>query len=360
MATVTVRSSGGDYSSLQAALTGEAGTLSAPLTIDCAGFADTYTSTVNGGSWGLTASNYLEIKGTDPKGSRLGFDTGRYYLDLSNAAVAVDLSGAGDFVRVIDLQFKNARETTLEVDSNNTDSDIRVTGCVFWGTGICSRQIQLSKHQGPVYVVNCLFYDDPSNSVIDSTLYANENKATSSSNLFVYNCGFFYGNASVENRILRFRDGASSAFFKNCWIYDANTSNTQYRESTNGTLTIVTSFMTAASSSDLPFTTGTTITFEDISNGDPTLDDFRLASGDASLLDGGTDLSSDSDFSFSVDFFGSTRSGTWDVGPHELVPSGTPAKIWNGSSWITGTPKVWNGSTWVAGTPKVWDGSAWV
>lgn len=36
------------------------------------------------------------------------------------------------------------------------------------------------------------------------------------------------------------------------------------------------------------------------------------------------------------------------------------SKVWNGSSWVAGTPKVWNGSSWVAGTAKVWNGSSWV
>ena len=36
-------------------------------------------------------------------------------------------------------------------------------------------------------------------------------------------------------------------------------------------------------------------------------------------------------------------------------------KVWNGSSWVSATPKVWNGSVWTgAKTGRVWDGSAWV
>lgn len=38
-----------------------------------------------------------------------------------------------------------------------------------------------------------------------------------------------------------------------------------------------------------------------------------------------------------------------------------PLKIWNGSSWVSATPKVWNGSVWTgAKTGRVWNGSAWV
>jgi hypothetical protein len=36
-------------------------------------------------------------------------------------------------------------------------------------------------------------------------------------------------------------------------------------------------------------------------------------------------------------------------------------KVWNGSSWVSATPKVWNGSAWTgAKTGRVWNGSAWV
>ena len=36
-------------------------------------------------------------------------------------------------------------------------------------------------------------------------------------------------------------------------------------------------------------------------------------------------------------------------------------KVWNGSSWVSATPKVWNGSAWTgAKTGRVWDGSSWV
>lgn len=39
-----------------------------------------------------------------------------------------------------------------------------------------------------------------------------------------------------------------------------------------------------------------------------------------------------------------------------------PLKVWNGSSWLTGSAlKVWNGSSWTAAkTGKVWNGSSWI
>jgi len=33
--------------------------------------------------------------------------------------------------------------------------------------------------------------------------------------------------------------------------------------------------------------------------------------------------------------------------------------VYNGTSWVSGTPYVWNGSAWVRGMAYVWNGSVW-
>lgn len=46
---------------------------------------------------------------------------------------------------------------------------------------------------------------------------------------------------------------------------------------------------------------------------------------------------------------------------YSYTPPSQEISVWNGTSWVTSTPKVWNGTAWV--TPsviKVWNGSAWV
>ena len=53
----------------------------------------------------------------------------------------------------------------------------------------------------------------------------------------------------------------------------------------------------------------------------PGSDDFHLQSG-SDGVDDGTNLSSDSNYSFDDDIDGDTRSGTWDIGFDEYTPSG--------------------------------------
>lgn len=34
-------------------------------------------------------------------------------------------------------------------------------------------------------------------------------------------------------------------------------------------------------------------------------------------------------------------------------------KVWNGTSWVSGTPYVWNGTQWVRGLAYIWNGTSW-
>jgi hypothetical protein len=46
---------------------------------------------------------------------------------------------------------------------------------------------------------------------------------------------------------------------------------------------------------------------------------------------------------------------------YQYIPPAQEVSIWNGTSWVTSTPKVWNGTSWVSPTAiKVWNGTSWV
>ena len=51
---------------------------------------------------------------------------------------------------------------------------------------------------------------------------------------------------------------------------------------------------------------------------------------------------------------GSTNTSTLTI----TVTSG--ARVWNGTTFVSGTTRVWNGTTFVSGTTRVWNGSGWV
>jgi hypothetical protein len=63
--------------------------------------------------------------------------------------------------------------------------------------------------------------------------------------------------------------------------------------------------------------------------------DFALASDDTSALDAGTSLAADGSWSFSDDILGTTRSGTWDVGPYEYVSAGSGVTASPGAGSLT-------------------------
>lgn len=52
-------------------------------------------------------------------------------------------------------------------------------------------------------------------------------------------------------------------------------------------------------------------------------------------------------------------TSTWSATRSLLMTTG--GKVWNGTSWVTGTVQVWNGTGWVAASGVVvWNGTAWV
>lgn len=46
---------------------------------------------------------------------------------------------------------------------------------------------------------------------------------------------------------------------------------------------------------------------------------------------------------------------------YSYTPPAQEVSVWNGTSWVTSTPKIWNGTSWVNPTAiKVWNGTSWV
>ena len=66
-------------------------------------------------------------------------------------------------------------------------------------------------------------------------------------------------------------------------------------------------------------------------------------------------------YNVSIKAYGSTTELIVD-GNDAPPASGITCKVYNGTSWVTATPKVYDSatSTWVTATPKVRDSGAWV
>lgn len=52
--------------------------------------------------------------------------------------------------------------------------------------------------------------------------------------------------------------------------------------------------------------------------------------------------------------------GSADTGTLTITVIGGGGKVWNGTSFVTGTTKAWDGTSFVSTTTKVWNGTSWV
>lgn len=129
--------------------------------------------------------------------------------------------------------------------------------------------------------------------------------------VYMYNCGVHSCNRGIRDTY----GAVSSGNFhvKNTWTQDCATSGGWESLGSWGSGTSY----NLSEGTDAPGTSSkqsTTISFVNEAG-----DDFHLAVGDTGAKASGTSLASDTDWSFSDDIDGETRSGTWDIGPDQYV-----------------------------------------
>lgn len=276
-ATKTVKSSGGDYTSLNAALAGLSGNLTTNcagtggagiLTIECYAMSDT-TSANTGTGYTTDADHYINI--TVPTAERhVGkWNTDKYRLVVDGHCLIVQEA----YTQIIGLQLHNNTATTYRHGLYPATANILIDTCIIKGSSVASnRGIMGDGFSGTVR--NTLVYD------------------------FVYGIEC-YGDTTLQNVTVQ-----------NC-----TTGVVRY----SGTVTatnVGVSGATTAFSGTISQTTcsSSTPTFVDADN-----DDFHLASNDTTWHNQGTDLSG----TFTTDIDGETRSGTWDIGADEYVAAAT-------------------------------------
>jgi hypothetical protein len=281
MAIRTVKSSGGDYTSLAAWEAGRQGVLSEIETAECYSFLDTAAVTIDG--WTTTSSFYIRIYAPTAERHIGVWNTGKYRLEGSNPF---------DGLLIINEQY-----TRLE--------------------GLQIRNTGASGHAVALNAANCL---------IESTIGRGTDqvfRSYSGSNGSIYRNCIGYGG-SAEAFYIAFGETLT---FQNCtgaggtygWSDNDGTStctNCYARGTTggyNGVGTITTSGAsnTSGSPAGLDNVAYSTVNFANVTAGS---EDLRLVSGSA-LIGSGTDLSG----TFTVDIAGNTRSVPFDVGAHEYV-----------------------------------------
>lgn len=296
--TVTVKSSGGDYSSLSSAEAGEQGdlvSLDRQTDIECYAMSEATTATVSIDGWTTDATRYIRIYAASGQGHSGVWDSSKYNIVRSTDFGAV-IGVNENYVRLEGLQLAisstsaNAGAVVSLAQLGTIDN--RVDRCIIKnaGTGTGSRGVVIGSSV---------------NSVRNTVIYTASAAAIYIQNVFtaptvaIDNCTLIGGTYGVER-------AAGTVTLQNVYAHGGTDAYT-------GTMTRT----TCAHSSATVFTGSTasvahsTANFVSVTSGSQ---DYHLITGSA-LIDAGTDLSG----TFTTDIDGATRSGTWDIGADEFV-----------------------------------------
>lgn len=317
--TVTVKSSGGDYTTLASAEAGEQADLvsaDVQLDIECYASAAPDSTAVAFNGWTTDATRFIRV--TCPVGERhLGiWNTGKYYMELNYSA-----SGGGilrnqeDFTALEFLQVRNTNGSAAEFnDCIYCDNKVTINSCITRGGyhGILAGA-------NPSTVRNCLCYG-----AVAVGAYISTSGASPSS---IENCTLIGAVAGLS-----FASSGTYGFAKNVYAHGGTRgigSNTAGGGTTGGVVTktnVTTSDTSATNNSGGGGATNCTdsiahdtSTFTNVTGGS---EDYSLPVG-SGLIDDGVDLSG----TFTLDIAGNTRGATFDVGAWEYVaasPSGNP------------------------------------
>jgi hypothetical protein len=315
--TVTVKLSGGTYTTLALAIAGELvananlvtmeGILTISIEGDWSGTPDTAAVNVDG--FTTSAVYYVNIR-TDTANRPTGkWDTTRYILQQADATV---LQINDNYVRINGLQIACTTPTgndriLIQVGNlANGANLICISNCILKGHAHATynqRGIQIGGDYANANIWNCLVY----NFGTIAGDYGIQLNAGGTVAEKIYSCTVIGGQYGIYH-------GAGIVTCKNCYAGGAGTADYQ------GSPTL-----TTCASEDNTGTAGlqeiivNTTNFVNISAG---TEDFRLPSG-SGLIDVGTDTSGESSpLDFTDDIAGDIRDASWDIGADEYKAAG--------------------------------------
>lgn len=322
----TVKSAGGDYSSLSAWEAGQQGDLPGNDTIQQATvfpFNDTTIFTIDG--WTTDATHYISII-ADSTAYHNGFwDTSKYYLSATPPDSSALITILELFVRIDGIQLQNTLTSTINaavlVGSLGAAGDVRVGHCLLKGviSGSSGIGIGIWGNDGALGACMITVYDSVAFDYFDTT-FPNSLVALAFHNGFsdmrLYNCNTYNCNTGYSVNSTSFKTTAV-----NCLGYNhaANANyvdfagGTFFQNSTNNASTDATAPGTSAlinqTSGNVNFisTTSTNSNFLDLNSGST-----LLAVGTNNPLSG----------IYLDDIRLRTRTGTWSIGANQ--PSAAP------------------------------------
>ncbi|MBA3973598.1 MAG: hypothetical protein C0504_05175 [Candidatus Solibacter sp.] len=317
--TVTVRPSGGNYTSLSAALTGEAGDLVAlnrQLTIELYAMEDTAAATIASASWTTDATRYILI--TVPTAERHAgvYTTSKYRLTNSGAA---PLSIANSVFVVVDgLQVyttANNHSPVNFITGSGAAANQTIRNCIIRGnTNVSSKGLinggGTSNSSRNIYIYNNLIYDSyrVTGSGRGIQIDVVGNWYVWNNTLPLVGQGLLRNNGVViaVNNLISATSATASGTFAAGTNYNATTLSTMGYTVTGG-----------GNANDR---TSQTFTFAGAGTGD-----YHLAGTDTGAKDFGMTNPGAGVFSHDID--GEPRNGAWDIGADEYPSAGRRRNI---------------------------------
>jgi hypothetical protein len=313
--TKTVKPSGGDYTSLSAAIAGEK--VARPnlvtndeiLVIECYAMLDSTAVTVDG--FTTDATRYVRI--TVPASERHnGTRSPTKYRLVATADFGSTLNVLIDYCYVEGLQIRNsgtaASNAARVFPPGGPTSRIEFIDCIAYDTSTTGAGGGVANgfrvEAGDVRFINCVAMAVGGGGFGGSGFIAGDGGA-SAANVKCLNCVAVNIPGGSGFRVTGFRTLTA----KNCY---AGGNGTDYVQDTNGTLTLTTCY-SADGSRSTPTVAFSTVNFIDVARG---YENLHLPIG-SGLRAVGTDLSGDPLWTHPsgfVDFDGHTRYGTWSVG----------------------------------------------
>lgn len=237
------------------------------------------------------------------------WDTSTYRLSLGpgNLLTIWDNFPRGSII-LEGLQFEKT-SVTANYDPILAVTDVEglsISKCIFKGANSSTyreRLVSLFTRANNIYIWNNLFYNV--NNIVDHI----------ANSVFRFETDeniYFYNNTCIGGSRFFYGSGTETIIGKNNIFYDQG-------DSIQGTWDTVNSETNSSDQSTIPSNNSNDRVSQTFSFTDSANDDYSLTSSDSGARDHGTDLSSDSNLSFSDDIEGNSRSGTWDIGAYEYT-----------------------------------------
>ena len=305
MTTVTVKASGGDYTTLQAAIN------ACPGDITAAGTNQTWEIECYASVTGTAVRGIIDNKITDathfmriytPPSERHNGLVGSTGFTLNASGGGNALDGNIDYLKLEGLRFTSTGGQHQTSPTGTVAHHWDYDKCLFEDLITSYGGIRINgMNAGEIRVRNCVFYHGSSSKVSFSAY------AGSGYTIRFYNCNFYSTSTSTGSTLLPpvsgftgilingiGEKGGTAPVFGSGWTGSNNRSS----HATDAPGTSSVSNVRAA--------------YVDAANGN-----LRLTSGDTVAKNAGLNLSADGSWPFTDDILSNTRPSTWDIGAHE-------------------------------------------